>query len=98
MERHFTSTVSISRKTTTGNKTTFEEISTGVPCHIQPVTARFENGQWGRLHKEYLLFARTEIRVGDKLVDQAENEYEVFGAQALTFRGQTHYECQLRGA
>lgn len=98
MDRHFTSTITIKRKTTTGNKTTFAEFSTGVPCHIQPVTATYENGQWGRLSKEYLLFSQTEILVGDKLTDQDGRDYEVFGSQKLTFRGRTHYECQLRGA
>jgi len=97
MQHHFTNTVAISRAVVTGNKTTFAEISTGVPCHIQPLTGQLANGQWGRLQKEYLCFCETELRIGDKLVDNAGKEYEVFGLQELTWRGRTHYEAQLRG-
>lgn len=97
MRKHFTSTVSIARSTVTGNKTTFATVQSDVPCHIQPMGAVYENGQWGRLQKEYLLFSETEIKIGDKLTDQDSNEYEVFGQQKFTLRGRTHYECQLRG-
>lgn len=97
MERNYKHTVSIARKTTTGNKRAFAIVSTGVPCHIQPQTGVFENGQWGRVDKSFLLFSRTAILVGDKLTDQDAKEYEVVGSQELTFGGRTHYECQLRG-
>lgn len=97
MHQNFTHTVSISRKTTTGNKRAFSEVSTGVPCHIQPTTGVFENGQWGRVDKSFLLFSQTEIRIGDQLTDQDGKEYEVVGSQFLSFRGRSHYECQLRG-
>lgn len=97
MDRHLTHTVSIARKTVSGNKRTFSTVSTGVRCHIQPQTGVFQNGQWGRVDKEFLLFSPTAIVIGDKLTDQDGKEYEVHGSQKLTFRGRTHYECQLRG-
>lgn len=96
MEKHFTSTVSIARSTVTGNKTTYATVATGVACHIQPATGELALGEMGRRGKSYLLFSRTEVRVGDRLTDNAGKEYEVVAAQALRFRGQAHYEADLR--
>ncbi len=94
---HYTSSVAISRKVVTGNKTTFTVVGT-IACHIQPMSPVFTNGQWGRLQKEYLMFSNEEVRIGDKLVDNTGKAYEVFGATVHNFRvGQRHYESQLRG-
>lgn len=83
----------------TGNKTTYAQLSTGVPCHIQPQPAgEFGAGQMGRFSKSYLIFARVELRIGDKLVDGTGKEYEVDAVQKLTFRGRTHYEAIARGS
>jgi hypothetical protein len=94
---HYTSTVTISRKTVTGNKTTFAEAGS-IACHIQPLSPTYQNGEWGRLQKEYRMFSDGEVRIGDKLVDNAGLHYEVFGVVAHKFRiGSRHYEANLRG-
>jgi hypothetical protein len=94
---HFTSTVTISRKVVTGNKTTFAEVG-DISCHIQPISPSYQNGQWGRLQKEYRLFSDSEVQIGDKLEASDGVKYEVFGAVSHRFRtGQRHYEAMLRG-
>ena len=97
LDDHYTSTVTISRKVVTGNKTTFASVGS-ISCHIQPMSPVYQNGQWGRLQKEYLMFSFGEVKIGDKLVDNSGNNYEVFGVVALNFRiGQRHYQAHLRG-
>lgn len=96
MDKHFTSAVTIARSTVTGNKTTYANVSTGVPCHIQPLGGELSMGEMGRYGKTHLMFSRTEVKVGDRLTDSAGKEYEVVGVEALRFRGQSHYEANLR--
>lgn len=97
LDDHFTSTATISRKVVTGNKTTYALFG-NISCHIQPLAPVYSNGQWGRLQKEYLLMSNSEVKIGDKLVDNNGNAYEVFGVVSLNFRiGQRHYEANLRG-
>ena len=94
---HFTTTVTISRKVVTGNKTTFAAVG-DISCHIQPLAPTYQNGQWGRLQKEYRLFSDGELRIGDKLLASDGAKYEVFGVVAHRFRiGARHYEAMLRG-
>jgi hypothetical protein len=98
LDNHFTSTVTISRKVVTGNKTTFSALPDQISCHIQPLSPVYQNGEWGRLHKEYRMFSTEEVRIGDKLVDQDGTAYEVFGVVSYRFRiGRRHYEANLRG-
>ncbi len=95
---HFRNRVTISRRVITGKKTTFEAVATNIPCHIQPMSPTYQNGQWGRLQKEYRLFTETPLEIGDKLEDESLNKYEVFGLQSFNFRtGQRHYEALIRG-
>lgn len=99
MESHFTSTIAISRSSVTGNKTTYSQFATGVRCHIQPMPAgELAPGQFGRFSKDFLIFARTELRIGDKLVDGSGKKYEVEAVQTLTFRRTTHYEAKARAS
>lgn len=96
LEDHFTKNVTISRKVVTGNKTTFSVVST-IACHIQPMSPVYQNGQWGRIQKEHLMFSKGEVRIGDKLVDGDGNNYEVFGVTEQNFRiGFRHYQANLR--
>lgn len=98
LEDHYTKRVTISRMVVTGNKKAPEVVVSDVPCHIQPMSAAYQNGQWGRLGKEYRLFTGTEVLIGDKLEDNDGNTYDVFGVQAFDFRiGQRHYEALIRG-
>lgn len=94
MEKHFTSTVTIARSTVTGNKTTYATAATGVPCHIQPATGELALGQYGRFGKDYLIFSRVELRIGDRLTDGSGKEYEVDSVQRMDFRGQVHFESR----
>lgn len=97
LEDYFTTSLTISRKVVTGNKTTFS-VAGSVLCHIQPLSPSYQNGQWGRLQKEYLMFSVDEVRIGDKLADSSGNKYEVFALTDQKFRiGHRHYEAHLRG-
>lgn len=95
METHFTSTVTISRPVVTGNKTTYEEVGS-IPCHIQPVTDAYAQGQMGRDSKDLLMFSASEVRIGDRIVDQDDKKYEAYGVKHHQFRGRSHYETALR--
>lgn len=98
LENHFTKTVAISRKVVTGNKTTFAEVGS-ILCHIQPMSPTYQNGQWGRLQKENLMFSKDEVRIGDKLTATDGSKYEVFGVTKQDFRtGFRHYQAVIRGA
>lgn len=97
LEDHFTTSVTISRKVVTGNKTTFSSVGS-IVCHIQSLTPTFQNGEWNRLQKEYRLFSNGEVKIGDKLEDGDGVKYEVFGVVSHGFRtGKRHYEALLRG-
>ena len=98
LDDHYTNRIDIKRPTMTGNKKTFAQVVADVPCHIQPLSPTYQNGQWGRIQKEYRIFCGTQLLIGDKVVDQDGNNYEVFGAVSHDFRiGQRHYEALLRG-
>lgn len=98
LEDYFTKRITISRKTVTGNKTAFSTVSTDIAAHIQPMSPTYANGQWGRLQKEYRLLSNTEVKIGDKIEDEAGEKYEVFGVVGHSFRiGRRHYEALLRG-
>lgn len=97
LEDYFTNTATISRKVVTGNKTTFSVVGS-IPCRIQPLSPVYQNGEWGRLAKEYLMFSTGEVRIGDKIVDEGGKTYEVFGSVKHSFRvGFRHYQANLRG-
>lgn len=96
MRHNFRDSVTISRKTVTGNKTTYAEVET-IPCHIQPVSDSFAQAQMGRDSKDYRMFSTGEVRVGDRLVDQNAKAYEVYGAKQHRWRSRTHYEATMRG-
>jgi hypothetical protein len=97
LQDHYTTTMTISRPTVTGNKTTFAAVG-DILCHIQPLSPTYQNGQWGRLQKEYRLFTDSEVLIGDKLTDSASKKYEVFGVEHFDFRiGRRHYEALVRG-
>jgi hypothetical protein len=98
LDTYFTSTIAISRGSVTGNKTTYAQVSSGVPCHIQPTSGELAPGQFGRFSKNFLIMSRVELRIGDKLIDGAGKEYEVDAVQKLTFRSKTHYEAQARAS
>lgn len=97
LQDHYTSNFTLSRSTVTGNKTTFEEVAT-ITGHLQPMSPTYQNGQWGRLQKEYRLFTNSEVRIGDRLEDSLEAKFEIFGAVQHSFRtGARHYEALVRG-
>lgn len=94
---HCKDTLTISRKVVTGNKTTYAQVATGIAAHIQPLTDTFATAEMGRGIKAYRLFSPSEIRIGDRLVDQNAAAYEVAGVKRHKFRGKQHYEATLRG-
>jgi hypothetical protein len=97
LEDHFTKTVTISRKVITGNKTTFSNVGS-IPCHIQPLSPTYQNGEWGRLGNDFLMFSTGQVLIGDKLADETGKKYEVFGVTSQDFRiGQRHYQAHIRG-
>lgn len=93
---HLRDTVTISRSTVTGNKTTYAEVG-DISAHIQPIDDSFSTGQMGRSQKAYRLFSTSEVRIGDRLEDQNDAKYECTGVKHHTFRAKSHYEATLRG-
>ena len=93
---HYRNTVSVSRKTVTGRQTTFEEVDTGVTCHIQPTEGITAPGEAGRGDRTFLVFTQYELQNGDRLTDESLVEYEVYGVMRETFRGKSHTEAFLR--
>lgn len=97
LESHYTSTLTLSRKSVAGNKTTFAQIG-NIQGHLQPLSPTYQNGQWGRLQKEYRLFTNAEVRIGDKLEDGDGAKYDIAGVVHYSFRtGSRHYEAIVRG-
>lgn len=93
---HFTSTVQISRGTTTDRKKTFGVVAT-IQCHIQPVQDTLQEGNMNRTFHDFLMFSLAEVKIGDKLEDQAGKKYEVIGVAPMAFRGRfRHYESTLK--
>ncbi|MBA4306994.1 MAG: hypothetical protein C0429_09695 [Sphingopyxis sp.] len=93
---HLRHTVTISRSTVTGNKTTYA-VAGEILAHIQPIDDSFTTGQMGRSSKAYRLFSTSEVRIGDRLEDQDGEKYECTGVKHHTFRAKSHYEATLRG-
>lgn len=96
IEDHFTETVTLKRKTVTGNKTTFATVGDPFACHIQPMTGQPTPGQMGRGERTFRLFSTEAVRIGDRLTDQNAVEYEVYGVEHHRFRGKQHYQAELR--
>lgn len=93
---HLRDTVTISRSTVTGNKTTYAEVGS-ISAHIQPLDDTFTTGQTGGSSKAYRLFSTSEVRIGDRIEDQNGAKYECSGIKRHTFRSKSHYEATLRG-
>lgn len=94
---HYNHNVDIYRTEVDGYKSE-QALVTSIACHIQPLTDEYAQGQMGRDGKDFKLFARDEVRVGDRLVDTVSGDrYDVTAANAHSFRGKTHYEAVLRG-
>lgn len=94
---HFRDTVTISRSVVAGNKTTYATVGEAFSCHIQPMDGSYTSGSMGRDQKAYKLFSTTEVRIGDRLLDQNGATYEAYGVMYHRFRGKKHYEAMLRG-
>jgi hypothetical protein len=97
LNAYFRNTITLKRSTVTGNKTTYVNVATAVPCHIQPVDDEFTISSMGRSAKTYRMFSQIEVRIGDRVTDEGPRNYEVYGAKKHTFRAKTHYEAMLRG-
>lgn len=95
MIHNFKDTATISRSVVTGNKTAYEEVGS-IACHIQPVSDSYAQGAMGRDAKDYRMFSTGEVRIGDRIVDQNDKVYEVYGAKQHSWRGRQHYEASLR--
>ena len=97
LNSYYKDTISISRATVTGNKTTFTEVSNSIPAHIQSISPDLQSGDVGRTFKEHLCICNTEIKIGDKIVDQDSVKYECTGVTKENFRiGVRHYEAYLK--
>lgn len=94
---HFRDTVTLSRSVVTGKKTTYSQVGTAFACHIQPMDDTYSTTSMGRSQKAFKMFSTTDVRIGDRLVDQNTIKYEVYGVMFHRFRGKRHYEAQLRG-
>ncbi|MGX7894403.1 hypothetical protein [Tsuneonella sp. HG222] len=96
LDSHFTDTATIARRSVLGNKTTYATVGDPFACHIQPIDDTFATGEMGRGGKAYRLFSLAEVRIGDRLTDQNDKLYEVYGVKHHTFRARSHYEGTLR--
>lgn len=92
---HFTDTVTIKRKSLTGRKTTFSNFAINVPCLIQRLSGEQLKGDRGKYNSDYHIFIENEVKIGDKLVDQNNKEYDVVGVTSVRFAGFIHYEADL---
>ena len=95
MEQHFTDTATQSRSTTSGYKTTYAEVAT-FPCHIQPMSEEYTQGQMGRDQVDFRMFSTAEVRIGDRITDQNDKKYEVYAAARYSFRSKQHYQSKMR--
>ena len=95
MLHHFKDTVTVSRATTTGYKTSYETVK-DIPCHIQPVSDSYAMADTGRDARDFRMFSTDAVRIGDRLKDQNDKLYEVYGVKHHRFRGKQHYESSLR--
>lgn len=96
MNHNFRHTVTVSRSTVVGRKTTYEDV-VSIACHIQPITDAYQLASMGRDGKFFRLFSTGEVRISDRLTDQDGAVYEVTGVSKLSFRSRNHYEATLRG-
>lgn len=93
---HFRDTVTLKRSSVTGNKTTYATVGDPFACHIQPMTGQPTPGTMGRGERTFRMFSTDEVRIGDRLIDQNEIAYEVYGVELHRFRNKQHYEAELR--
>ena len=94
---HFRDTVTLARSVVTGKKTSYAPVGTVFACHIQLVDDAYASPSMGRSQRTYKAFSTTEIRIGDRLTDQNDAKYEVYGVLFHRFRHKRHYEVMLRG-
>lgn len=94
---HFKDRVTVSRGTVTGNKTAYATVGSEFSAHIQPISDSYGQADAGRTGKSFRMFSTTEVRIGDRIIDQTGKKYECFGAVKHHFRGKSHYELSLRG-
>lgn len=94
---YFQHTVTVSRSVVTGNKTTYAQVGAAFASHIQPMSESYSQDSMGRGGKSFKMFSTSEVRIGDRIVDQDGIKYECYGIKHLTFRGKSHYEASLRG-
>lgn len=97
MRHLFQHTATISRSVVNGNKTTYSAVGS-IACNIQPVSDAYAQGAMGRDSKDFRLFSTQEVRIGDRIVDQNDKRYEVYGVKFHQFRSRSHYEASLRSA
>lgn len=97
LNAYFGNTVTLKRSSVTGNKTTYVTVGSPFACHIQPVEDEYTISTMGRSARTFLMFSLTEVRIGDRITDEATANYEAIGVKKHTFRTKTHYETMLRG-
>lgn len=95
---HLRHTVTVSRSTVIGNKTTYAQVGGVFASHIQPLSDKYGQAEAGRIGKTFRMFSTSEVRIGDRISDQNTIKYECYGAVMHKFRGKTHYESLLRSA
>lgn len=95
MFHHYKHTVTLSRSTVSGRKTTYEDVGT-FPCHIQPITDAYQLASMGRDGKFFRMFSTSEVRISDRITDQDGEVYEVTGVNKLSFRSRVNYQSTLR--
>ncbi len=93
---HFNERVIVSRRSTTARKTTYAQLATDIPAHIQPNDGSADAGQMGRGERTFLMFTHYPVTITDRITDEASREYEVTSVLWETFRGKNHYEAMLR--
>lgn len=97
MDHLLTNTATIYRSSVTGNKTNYAAAET-IACHIQPLSYGFNGGQAGRDGKDYRLFSTLPLEIGERIVDENGQKYEVTGVQRHKFRGRSHYQADMRSS
>jgi hypothetical protein len=97
MDHNFTNQATIWRSTVTGNKTSYSAAET-IACHIQPLSYGYNAGQAGRDGKDYRLFSTLPLEIGERIVDENGQKYEVTGVQHHQYRGRSHYQSDLRSS
>lgn len=96
INRHFTTSFTVSRHTVDGYKKTFAQVST-FKGHIQPLNPTYEQGTYSRLANEFKLFAPADadVVIGDRLNDGT-RDYDVVGHMVKSFNGKSHAEMIVK--